>query len=213
MEMKSRKTYAKEVLNRLKLNYPDVHCALTHKSPFELLVATILSAQCTDKRVNMITPELFRRFPDAESMAAAPIAEVEELIRTAGVFRNKSKNIKLASSKIVEDFGSNVPDTMENLLKLPGVGRKTANVILGNAFSKNVGVVVDTHVKRLSNRLGFADESDPDKIEKDLMKIIPRDDWALFAHLMIRHGRMICNARNPDCPNCFLKDICPSSTA
>jgi endonuclease-3 len=161
----------------------------------------------------MITPELFRRFPDAESMAAAPIAEVEELVRTAGVFRNKSKNIKLASSKIVEDFDSNVPDTMENLLKLPGVGRKTANVILGNAFNKNVGVVVDTHVNRLSNRLGFTDESDPDKIEKDLMKIIPRDDWALFAHLMIRHGRMICNARNPDCPNCFLKDICPSSTA
>ena len=208
----NHKAYVNEVLDRLKASYPDAKCALTHKSPFELLVATILSAQCTDKRVNMVTPELFRRYPDAESMAAAPIAKVEDLIRTTGFFRNKSKNIKLASLKIVEEHGGEVPDNMEALTQLPGVGRKTANVILGNAFNKNEGVVVDTHVNRLSNRLGFTDYSDPIKIEKDLMVQIPRDDWALFAHLLILHGRSVCSARKPDCPSCFLNDICPSST-
>ncbi len=209
---KSNKEFLNELLSRLKRNYPDADCALHHNNPFQLLVATILSAQCTDKRVNMVTPILFGRFPDAKNMAAAPITEVEEIIKSTGFFRNKSQNIKLASASIVEEFNGSVPDTMEELTKLPGVGRKTANVVLGNAFGKNIGVVVDTHVKRISNLLGLTKHSDPVKIEQDLIKQIPQEQWTLFSHYLIHHGRGICVARRPDCANCFLQDICPSST-
>lgn len=209
---KSNNNFVVELLIRLKKNYPDAECALHHKNPFQLLVATILSAQCTDKRVNMVTPILFGRFPDAKSMAEAPIVEVEEIIKSTGFFRSKSKNIKLASSSIAEEFNGKVPDTMEELTSLSGVGRKTANVVLGNAFGKNIGVVVDTHVKRISNLLGLTQNTDPEKIEKDLMEQIPQDEWTLFSHYLIHHGRAVCVARRPDCPNCFLKDICPSSS-
>lgn len=208
----NNKEFVKELLFRLKQNYPDADCALHHNNPFQLLVATILSAQCTDKRVNMVTPILFDRFPDAKSMAEAPIAEVEDIIKSTGFFRSKSKNIKLASTSIVDEFNGRVPDMMEKLTILPGVGRKTANVVLGNAFGKNIGVVVDTHVKRISNLLGLTKHSDPVKIEQDLIKQIPQEQWTLFSHYLIHHGRSICVARRPDCPNCFLKDICPSST-
>lgn len=208
----NNKEFVKELLFRLKQNYPDADCALHHNNPFQLLVATILSAQCTDKRVNMVTPILFDRFPDAKSMAEAPIAEVEDIIKSTGFFRSKSKNIKLASTSIVDEFNGRVPDMMEELTILPGVGRKTANVVLGNAFGKNIGVVVDTHVKRISNLLGLTKHSDPEKIERDLMAQIPQDDWIMFSHYLIHHGRGICVARRPDCPSCFLKDICPSST-
>lgn len=209
MSKEKRKKYVHEVLDRLKKNYPEANCALNHQNPFELLVSTILSAQCTDKRVNMVTPALFSRFPDAKSMAEAPISEVEDLIRTTGFFRNKSKNIKLASSKIANEHNGKVPDTMDELTGLPGVGRKTANVVLGNAFNKNEGVVVDTHVGRLSRRLGLTRQTDPVKIEKDLMELIPREDWTLLSHMLIMHGRQVCFARNPHCPDCFLNDICP----
>ena len=208
----NNKEFVKELLFRLKQNYPDANCALHHNNPFQLLVATILSAQCTDKRVNMVTPILFDRFPDAKSMAEAPIAEVEDIIKSTGFFRSKSKNIKLASTSIVDEFNGRVPDMMEKLTILPGVGRKTANVVLGNAFGKNIGVVVDTHVKRISNLLGLTKHSDPVKIEQDLIKQIPQEQWTLFSHYLIHHGRSICVARRPDCPNCFLQDICPSST-
>ncbi len=208
----NNKEFVKELLFRLKQNYPDANCALHHNNPFQLLVATILSAQCTDKRVNMVTPILFDRFPDAKSMAEAPIAEVEDIIKSTGFFRSKSKNIKLASTSIVDEFNGRVPDMMEKLTILPGVGRKTANVVLGNAFGKNIGVVVDTHVKRISNLLGLTKHSDPVKIEQDLIKQIPQEQWTLFSHYLIHHGRGICVARRPDCAHCFLQDICPSST-
>ncbi len=209
---KSHKEFLNELLTRLKQNYPDADCALQHNNPFQLLVATILSAQCTDKRVNMVTPILFDRFPDAKNMAAAPITEVEDIIKSTGFFRSKSKNIKLTSASIVEEFNGSVPDTMEELTKLPGVGRKTANVVLGNAFGKNIGIVVDTHVKRISNLLGLTKHVDPVKIEQDLIKQIPQELWTLFSHYLIHHGRGICVARRPDCAHCFLQDICPSST-
>jgi endonuclease-3 len=176
------------------------------------LVATILSAQCTDKRVNMVTPLLFRTFPTAAALAEAPQEELEEIIKSTGFFRNKTKSLKGLGKALIERYSGEVPDSMDALVKLPGVGRKTANVILGNAFEKNEGIVVDTHVARLSLRLGFTRQTDPVKIEQDLMPLFPRKDWALLAHLLIFHGRRVCFAKSPQCEICPLNDICPSST-
>lgn len=189
--------------------YPDATCALHHNSPFELLVATILSAQCTDERVNKVTPGLFKRFTTIESLAKAELGEIEEVIRSTGFYRNKSKSIKGAATLLVEKFGSEVPDTMEELLELPGVARKTANVVLGNAFNKSVGFVVDTHISRLSQRLGFTKHGDPVKIERDLMKLFPSEQWTMLAHLLIFHGRQVCHARKPKCASCTLALRCP----
>ena len=200
------------MFSRLKRAYPDAHTELDYETPLQLLIATILSAQCTDKRVNMVTPLLFRTFPTAAALADAPREELEEIIRSTGFFRNKTKSLIGLGKALVERHNGQVPDSMDALVKLPGVGRKTANVILGNAFEKNEGVVVDTHVARLSHRLGLTKETDPVKIEQDLMNLFPRDDWALLAHLLIFHGRRVCIARAPKCEICVLNDICPSST-
>lgn len=205
------RTQALEILDRLKREYPDAHCELDFQSPLQLLIATILSAQCTDKRVNIVTPDLFRALPDAASLAKADPERVEDLIRTTGFFRNKTKSLIGMAAAVTDRHGGNVPSTMEELVALPGVGRKTANVILGNAFGMNEGVVVDTHVGRLSVRLGLTSETDPVKVEKALMPLFPRDAWALLSHLLIFHGRRICIARNPQCADCILNDICPSS--
>ena len=200
-----------ETFRRLHETYPDAHCALDHANPYQLLVATILSAQCTDARVNMVTPALFARFPDAHALAGAGAEELEELIRSTGFFRSKTKSLLGMARRVVEQHGGAIPDEMDALTGLPGVGRKTANVILGNAFGKNEGVVVDTHVTRLSNRLGFTAHQDPVKIEQDLVRLFPRPQWTLLSHLLIDHGRAICVARAPKCPQCPLADICPSS--
>jgi len=202
---------AREIYDRLIDNYPDAHCALDFKSPFQLLIATILSAQCTDKRVNMVTPALFKRYRTPAALAAAKPEELEEMIKSTGFFRNKTKSLLGMSNAIAEEHGGKVPETLNELVKLPGVGRKTANVILGNAFDKNEGVVVDTHVGRLSKRLGLTRHTDPVKIEQDLMKLFPADRWTMLSHLLIEHGRRICEARSPKCEQCFLTDICPSS--
>lgn len=200
-----------EIIQRLRQHYPDATCALHHQDAFQLLVATILSAQCTDQRVNLVTPHLFARFPDPASLAAAPAEEVEDLIRTTGFFRNKARNLIGAARTLVERFGSEVPRTMEELLTLPGVARKTANVVLGTWYGIPTGVVVDTHVARVSQRLGLTDHEDPGKIEQDLMQRIPKEEWIDFAHRLIHHGRRLCKARNPLCQNCFLADLCPSA--
>ena len=192
----------------LKL-YPDADCALIHDDPFQLLVSTILSAQCTDKRVNMVTPDLFRKYPTPVEMAAADSGDLERLIRTTGFFRNKAKSLKGASQAIVDQYEGVVPDTMDQLLELHGVARKTANVVLGNAFGKNEGVVVDTHVGRLAQRMGFTGHKSPPKIERDLMALFPRKGWAMLAHLLIHHGRAVCTARNPACDQCQLAGDCP----
>ncbi len=205
------KAHAVELLVRLKREYPDAHCELDFDSPLQLLVATILSAQCTDKRVNLVTPELFRTYPDAAALAAASTEQLEDLIRSTGFFRNKTKSLLGMSAAVVERHGGEVPSAMEDLVKLPGVGRKTANVVLGNAFATNVGVVVDTHVGRLSIRLGLTAETDPVKVEQTLMPLFPQDDWALLSHLLIFHGRRVCVARTPKCESCVLANICPSS--
>lgn len=189
--------------------YPAAHCALNHANAFELLIATILSAQCTDERVNKVTPSLFKRFPTAALLAAASQDETESIIRSTGFFRNKAKNIIGAARVITEQFGGRVPDTMDELLLLPGVARKTANVVLGNAYGKNEGVVVDTHVSRLSHRLGLTKHTDPVKIERDLAKLFPRENWTMLAHLLIHHGRAICDARKPRCNTCPLATYCP----
>ncbi len=202
---------AGEVFSRLVDEYPEARCALDHRSPLELLVATILSAQCTDVRVNQVTPALFRRCPTAAEYASIPTAELEELIRSTGFFRNKAKSLRGLGTTLVERYDGEVPATMDELTSLPGVGRKTANVVLGNAFGMNEGVVVDTHVARLALRLGFTRESDPVKVERDLMPLFPRHDWALLAHLLIFHGRAICKAPRPRCAECGLADLCPSS--
>ena len=199
------------IYKRLNKEYPDAHCELDHENPLQLLMATILSAQCTDKRVNLVTPQLFRRFPDARSLAAAKPEELEDLIRSTGFFRNKTKSLIGMADAVVERFGGEIPSTMEDLTKLPGVGRKTANVILGNAFEKNEGVVVDTHVGRLSRLLGLTRQTDPIEVELQLMKLFPRKVWAKLSHLLIFHGRRICIARTPKCELCVLSDICPSS--
>jgi endonuclease III len=203
--------HVRKVIARLKRAHPDAHCELEHRNAYELLVATILSAQATDKRVNMVTPELFRRYPDADALAAADTADVEELIRSTGFFRAKTRSILGMARAVVERHSSRIPDTMEELKALPGVGRKTANVVLGNAFGKNEGIVVDTHVKRLAVRLGFTSETDPEKVEQALIPLVPRRDWTLFSHLLIFHGRRVCVARLPRCGECTLNDICPSA--
>lgn len=198
------------ILDLLKSLYPDATCSLTYDTPVQLLVATILSAQCTDERVNKVTPILFERFPDAPSLAQADREELENIIRSTGFYRNKAKNIQGACLKIVEDFGGEVPQTMEELLTLSGVARKTANVVLAHGFGINMGVTVDTHVKRLSNRLGLTKESNPLKIEQDLMKLLPQPDWENYSIRIIYHGRAVCKARKPLCSQCKLADLCPS---
>lgn len=200
---------ALRVYRTLEKTYPDAKCALEHRNAFELLVATILSAQCTDERVNQVTPALFRAYPTPQAMAKASQSDLERLIRSTGFYRNKAKSLRGASQAIVERFGGQVPSTMEELLTLPGVARKTANVVLGNAFGKNVGVVVDTHVDRLSRRLGFTRHTDPKKIEQDLMTLFPRPKWTMLSHLLIFHGRQICKARKPMCPVCPVNKACP----
>src|SRR6266496_1461435 len=204
---KELSAYALEALRRLKNAYPDARTELNFETPLQLLIATILSAQCTDKRVNMVTPELFRVFPTARDLATAEASRLEDMIRTTGFFRNKTKSLLGMSAAIVERHNGEVPRTMAELVALPGVGRKTANVVLGNALGVNDGVVVDTHVGRLSNRLGFTDETDPVKVEQVLMSLIPRDDWVMVSHLLIFHGRRVCLARAPRCAECVLNDI------
>ena len=203
--------YAGEIYDRLIAHYPDAHCALDFSSPFELLVATILSAQCTDKRVNMVTPALFARYRTPAAMAAAKLEELEELIKSTGFFRNKAKSLVGMATAVADAYGGRVPDTMPELVALPGVGRKTANVVLGNAYDKNEGVVVDTHVGRVGFRLALTNHTDPVKVEKDLTALFPRERWTLLSHLLIEHGRQICDARRPKCEICFLNDLCPSS--
>jgi len=190
--------------------YPSVHCELDFRNPLELLVATILSAQCTDKRVNMVTPALFKKYRRAKDYANAPQAELENAIRSTGFYRNKAKSIRGAMHAIAEEYNGKVPETMEALRALPGVGRKTANVVLGNAFGKNEGIVVDTHVARLSQRLGLTKQKDPEKIERDLMKLVPREHWTNWSHWLIWHGRRRCYARKPDCSRCEVFKLCPS---
>jgi endonuclease-3 len=201
---------AAQLIEALPQVYPGARCELEYKNPLELLIATILSAQCTDKRVNMVTPALFKKYRTAKDYAAAPPAELEESIKPTGFFRNKSKSILAATSRIAVKFGGKVPDSMEKLRELPGVGRKTANVVLGNAFEKNEGIVVDTHVARLSQRLGLTKQTDPDKIERDLMQLIPRKHWTNWSHWLIWHGRRRCFARKPDCRQCEIFQLCPS---
>jgi endonuclease III len=204
-----RKVQAAKVADHLRKDYPDVTCALENETPFELLIATILSAQCTDVRVNMVTPELFRRWPDAASMATAPQKTLEKVIQSTGFFRMKAKNIKAASQALVENHGGEIPQDIEALIELPGVGRKTANVVLGTAYGMATGVVVDTHVTRLSKRLGLTTHTDATKIEQDLMQLLPESEWVDFAHRMIHHGRAICVARKPKCPECSMDSFCP----
>ncbi len=201
---------AKAICEILARVYPDAHCELTFSNPLELLVATMLSAQCTDVQVNKVTPAVFKRYRTAKAYAESDLPELEQDLRAIGLYRAKAKNIRAACAILVEKHGGEVPPTMEELVSLPGVGRKTANVVLGNAFEINVGVVVDTHVARLSMRLGLTRETDPKKIEPALMKLVPQEDWTLFSHWLIFHGRRCCKALNPDCPNCALKDLCPS---
>ena len=199
-----------EILARLKLEYPDAQCALDYRNPYELLVATILSAQCTDVRVNLVTPAFFARYPTAARLASAGRGEVEELIRSTGFFRNKAKSLIGMAQALVERHGGEVPREMEELRVLPGVGRKTANVVLGNAFGINEGVTVDTHVARLSMLLKLTRQKTPEKIERDLMALVPREDWTLFSHLLIWHGRRVCIARRPRCGECVVSRLCPS---
>jgi endonuclease III len=190
--------------------YPGAHTELDFHNPLELLIATILSAQCTDKRVNMVTPDLFKRYRTAADYAKAPAAELEKAIQSTGFFRNKTKSIRAATAVIAEKYKGRVPDTMEELRELPGVGRKTANVVLGNAFGKNEGIVVDTHVTRVSQRLRLTKQNDPEKIERDLMKLVPRQHWTNWSHWLIWHGRRRCFARKPDCSQCEIFRLCPS---
>jgi endonuclease-3 len=205
------KTQARAIERLLRKAYPDAACELGHRNALELAVATILSAQCTDKRVNMVTPALFARYPDVFALAAADQRDVEALIKSTGFFRNKAKSLIGMAKAVVARHGGEVPRTMEELVVLPGVGRKTANVILGNAFGLNEGVVVDTHVARLSARLGLTRETDPVKIERALMPLFPRSSWTLLSHLLIWHGRRVCDAKKPRCADCVLRRICPSA--
>jgi endonuclease III len=209
-KLASKQQRTLEILVRLKRIYPDAHCTLTYQTPVQLLVATILSAQCTDERVNQVTPALFQRFPDALALASAEVAEIEALVRSTGFYRNKAKNIQAACRMITTEFGGEVPKLMEDLLKLPGVARKTANVVLAHAYGINAGVTVDTHVKRLSNRLGLTEHADPVRIERDLIKLLPQPDWENWSIRLIYHGRAVCMARNPACDRCLLVDLCPS---
>jgi endonuclease-3 len=199
----------KKIIAGLEKTYPAAHCELVHQNPLELLIATILSAQCTDKRVNIVTKDLFKKYRSPENFANVEISELENDIRSTGFYKNKARNIKSACQSIVEKHGGKVPQTMDELIQLGGVGRKTANVVLGNAFGINVGVVVDTHVMRLSHRLALTTHRAPEKIEKDLMTFVPQKKWALFSHLLIWHGRRRCGARKPDCENCEIQKLCP----
>lgn len=203
------KRQASRVVRALKKEYPEVHCALVHNSPFELLVATILSAQCTDARVNIVTPALFRQFPDPVAFAKAKLPAIEKAIQSTGFFRAKAKSIKSCSTALVENHGGEVPQDLDLLVKLAGVGRKTANVVLGVAFGKATGVVVDTHVGRLSRRLGLTANTDAVKVEADLMRLLPKREWIDFSHRLIAHGRRICIARRPKCDECVMRDFCP----
>jgi len=205
----NQKKRTDEIIKRLKKEYPDAHCALVHANAFELLIATILSAQCTDERVNIVTAALFRKYRKPQDYLEVSPEELEQDIHSTGFFRNKAKNIRGACEKIINDFGNEIPRSMEELLTLNGVARKTANVVLGNAFGIASGVVVDTHVSRLSNRLGLTEQTAPEKIEKDLQPLVPEKDWIMFPHWLISHGRKICQARKPKCPECVLNDICP----
>jgi len=198
-----------KLISALHRAYPDAHCELDHTSPLELLVATILSAQCTDKQVNLVTPGLFKKYRTAADYASAPLPRLEEDIRRIGLYRNKAKNIQACCRELAEKHAGVVPQTMEELTALAGVGRKTANVVLGNAFKINVGIVVDTHVARLSHRLGLTRQTNPEKIEENLQKLVPRDQWCLFSHLLIWHGRRRCFARTPDCSHCEVLALCP----
>lgn len=208
-EAKTART--QKIVARLQTTYPDAHCELNFSNPLELLVATILSAQCTDKRVNLVTAELFRKYRCAADYANADLAALEQGIKTTGFFRNKAKNIQACCRALLEKHGGQVPRTMTELHALDGVGRKTANVVLGNAFGINEGVVVDTHVRRLANRLGLTKQQDPEKIERDLMQLVPRKQWTLLSHWLIWHGRRRCGARNPDCGRCEIAKLCPAA--
>ncbi len=210
-KISAKKQRALEILIRLKRLFPEAPCTLDYQTPVQLMVATILSAQCTDARVNLVTPELFRRFPDAAALAEADVAELENLVRSTGFYRNKAKNIQAACQMIMTEFGGQVPRMMEDLLKLPGVARKTANVVSAHAYGINLGVTVDTHVKRLTYRLGLTKNTDPVKIERDLIKLIPQPDWENWSIRIIYHGRATCMARNPQCDRCELADLCPSA--
>ena len=207
----TRHARASELLRILRATYPDAHCELNHQGAFQLLVATILSAQCTDVRVNMVTPALFQKYPDAKTLSSAKQEEVEDLIRSTGFFRNKAKNLIAAAKALVREHAGEVPRDLEPLTHLPGVGRKTANVVLGNAYGIEAGIVVDTHVARLSKRLGLTKHTDPVKIERDLIEVVPQEAWTLWSHLLIWHGRRRCSARNPDCQHCELRALCPSA--
>ncbi len=200
-----------EIIRRLWAEYPDATTSLEHKTPYELLVATILSAQCTDERVNMVTPELFEKYPTPEGLADADPEDVQEIIHSTGFYRQKTKSLIGMARSVVEDHGGEVPSTMTELVKLRGVGRKTANVVLGNAFDKDEGVVVDTHVKRISGRLGLTTETTPEKIEQDLMELVPGESWTDLPHLFIFHGRAVCKALTPVCGECVVVDLCPSA--
>ena len=206
------KKRTREIIRKLKRAYPDAKCSLNHTNPFELLVATILSAQCTDERVNIVTADLFRKYSGPQDYLNVSPRELEKDIQSTGFFRNKTKSIQGTSKMLLDDYGGRVPQTMDELLELPGVARKTANVVLGNAFDIKSGVVVDTHVTRLSHRLGLSQEKDPTKIERDLVELVPRKDWVIFPHLLIAHGRKICRARNPLCDQCPVEKPCPSSS-
>ena len=208
--IRSKSERTLEIIKRLKKAYPSAHCALNHTNAFELLIATILSAQCTDERVNIVTANLFRKYRGPRDFARASQAELEQDIHSTGFFRNKAKSIRAASQRILDEFGGEVPNTMPEILSLAGVARKTANVVLGNAFGIASGVVVDTHVSRLSQRLGLTKEKRPEKIERDLQKLVPEKDWVMFSHWLIFHGRQICQARKPKCRQCVLADECPS---
>ncbi len=205
------KDRVKKIIRLLKRAYPNAQCSLNHSNPFELLIATILSAQCTDQRVNIVTADLFRKYRKPEDYLKVSEKELQKDIRTTGFFRNKTKSIRGTAKALIGDYGGEVPDSMAELLELPGVARKTANVVLGNAFGIKAGVVVDTHVARLSHRLGLTQEKHPEKIERDLIEIVPRKDWVIFPHLMIYHGRKVCKARSPLCEECVIEKVCPSS--
>lgn len=208
--LQQKNARVKKIDRRLSKEYPKAHCTLNFKNPLELLVATIMAAQCTDKRVNIVTRDLFKKYRKAGDYAQADPKIFQRQIASVGFFRNKTKSVLGSGQMLLDDYAGKVPQTMEQLLRLPGVGRKTANVILGNSFGIP-GIVVDTHVKRLSGRLGFTAKTDPDKIERDLMKIVPEDRWTMFSHLLVFHGRNVCLARKPDCPQCSINDLCPSA--
>ncbi len=205
------RAHALEIQRRLAATYPDAHCELTHRNPFELAVATVLSAQCTDARVNMVTPELFRRWPTPQALAQASLEAIEAVIKSTGFYRNKAKSILGLAQQVVAAHGGEIPTEMDALVRLPGIGRKTANVVLGNAFGRNEGIVVDTHVARLSARFGLTRETDPVKIEQALIPLFPRESWTQLSHLMIWHGRRTCAALRPRCGDCVLVDCCPSA--